>query len=139
MNDDKKIELEFTGNQALKSLMEVKALTAKAKKLGVWDILGGGTFFSYAKHFNIYKAKKALEQAKNHLQIFSDALNNIPALNINIGLILTCLDFEENFIANIVVQKRLSELEEKIDKIIIEIKQILYNINNNIDNNIGNN
>lgn len=118
------------GKRALYSLREAQKQISRAKGFGLWDILGGGTLVSIAKHFKIINARQALDNARYDLQIFSNELRDISVnLNINIGDFLTVFDLMDNFFADIMVQSRLSDASRRIDEAICKVEEVLRYIN----------
>ena len=114
------------GQMALRSLREAQRHISSAKGLGIWDILGGGTFVSIAKHFKVSRAREAIERAKYDLQVFSKELRDVQMdLNINIGDFLTIFDLMDNFFADILVQSRLSDASRRLDEAINQVEDCL--------------
>ena len=122
-------EAVIAGQRALISLKEARAQISGAKGFGLWDILGGGTFVSIAKHFKVEKARNAINQARYDLQGFSRELRDISMnLDINIGDFLTIFDLMDNFFADIMVQSRLSDAQRRIDEAIYKVEEALRHI-----------
>lgn len=114
------------GERAMDSLKEARSYISSAKGLGVWDILGGGSFVTFFKHMKIDKARQAIDRARYDLQDFSRELRDIRTnLDIDIGDFLTIFDLMDNFFADIVVQSRLSDAGRRIDDAIYKVEQCL--------------
>ena len=121
-----KREAREAGERALESLTEARRQISGAKGLGVWDILGGGSFVSIFKHMKIERARQALERARYDLRDFGRELRDVQMdLNIEIGDFLTLFDLMDNFFADIMVQSRLSNAAKRIDEAIDRVKQCL--------------
>lgn len=117
------------GQRALRSLKEAQRQISGAKGLGIWDLLGGGTFVSIAKHFKINNAKNALSEARYNLQIFNRELRDLSMdLDIGIGDFLTVFDIMDSFFADVLVQVRLGDAAQKIDEAIFKVEAVLAKI-----------
>lgn len=117
------------GERAMDSLKEARSYISSAKGLGVWDILGGGSFVTFFKHMKIDKARQAIDRARYDLQDFSRELRDIRTnLDIDIGDFLTIFDLMDNFFADIVVQSRLSDAGRRIDDAIYKVEQCLRSL-----------
>ncbi|MGX8685399.1 MAG: hypothetical protein ACSW73_01080 [Spirochaetales bacterium] len=117
------------GERALDSLREARSYISSAKGLGVWDILGGGSFVTFFKHMKIDKARQAIDRARYDLQDFSRELRDIRTnLDIDIGDFLTIFDLMDNFFADIMVQSRLSDAGRRIDDAIYKVEQCLRSL-----------
>ncbi len=114
------------GQMALRSLREARDHISGAKGLGIWDLLGGGTFVSLAKHYKVSKARDAIERAKDDLHAFSRELRDIEMdIDINIGDFLTIFDLMDSFFADILVQSRLSDAARRLDEAIFKVEECL--------------
>lgn len=117
------------GERALLSLREARSHLAGARGLGVWDILGGGSFVSLFKHMKIDRARQAIDRARYDLQRFSRELSDIRMnLDIDIGGFLTAFDLMDNFFADIMVQSRIADVTRRIDDAIYEVEDCLRRI-----------
>lgn len=117
------------GERALRSLKEARSHISGAKGFGIWDILGGGSFVSLAKHYKISRAKDAIYRARTDLQSFSRELRDIQMdLDINIGDFLTIFDLMDNFFADILVQSRLSDAGRRLDDAIYKVEECLRSL-----------
>jgi hypothetical protein len=117
------------GRRALRSLREAKRQLSVAKGLGWWDLLGGGSFVSIAKHFKINNAKNALSEAKSDLRIFSRELSDLSLEpDIAIGDFLAVFDMMDSFFADVLVQSRLSDASRKVDETIAWVEDVLRRI-----------
>ena len=117
------------GERALLSLREARSQLSGARGLGIWDILGGGSFVSLFKHMKIDRARQAIDRARYDLQRFSRELQDIRMdLDIDIGGFLTAFDLMDNFFADIMVQSRISDAARRIDDAIYEVEDCLRRI-----------
>ena len=117
------------GHRALRSLREAKRQLSVAKGLGWWDLLGGGSFVSIAKHFKINNARTALADARSDLRIFSRELRDLSLEPyIDIGGFLAVFDMMDNFFADVLVQSQLSEASRKVDETIAWVEDALRRI-----------
>ena len=117
------------GHRALRSLREAKRQLSVAKGLGWWDLLGGGSFVSIAKHIKINNAKNALAEARYNLGIFSRELRDLtlePYIDINEFLVV--FDMMDNFFADVIVQSRLTEASREVDETIAWVEDALRRI-----------
>lgn len=114
------------GYRALRSLKEARRQLSGAKGLGWWDLLGGGTFVSIAKHFKINNAKNALSNARYDLQVFSRELRDLSFVpSIDIGDFLTVFDLMDSFFADVLVQSRLSDASRQVDETIAKVEDAI--------------
>ena len=117
------------GHRALRSLREAKRQLSVAKGLGWWDLLGGGSFVSIAKHFKINNAKTALADARSDLRIFSRELRDLSLEPyIDIGGFLAVFDMMDSFLADVLVQSRLTEASREVDETIAWVEDALRRI-----------
>ena len=65
------------GNEAANQFYLAIAFLNDAKKLGVFDLFGGGILASAAKHSNLSEAQKYAEQAQINLQRFNRELHDV--------------------------------------------------------------
>ena len=127
-NKEKQEAIE-AGERALRSLREARNHISSAKGFGLWDIFGGGSLVSLAKHYKVGRAKDAIQQAKYDLQAFSRELRDVEMnLDINIGDFLTIFDLMDNFFADIMVQSRLSDAARRIDEAIKTVEDCLQRL-----------
>lgn len=117
------------GNKALISLRLAQEKLSSAKNWGILDILGGGLITNMVKHSKINDASSYLKEAKDSLRIFQRELKDIPdftALEIDIGEFLSFADFFfDGFIADYMVQTKISDAKDKIDEAIRRVESLL--------------
>lgn len=121
-----KHEAYNAGQKALYSLKEAQREISGAKGFGLWDLLGGGSFVSLAKHFKINRAKDALNRARYDLLSFSKELQDISYnLDIDISDFLAVFDLFDSFIADVIVQSKLADASRKIDQAIGKVEDAM--------------
>lgn len=117
------------GNKALISLRLAQEKLSSAKNWGILDILGGGLITNMVKHSKINDASSYLKETKDSLRIFQRELKDIPdftALEIDIGEFLSFADFFfDGFIADYMVQTKISDAKDKIDEAIRRVESLL--------------
>ena len=117
------------GERALRSLREAKSSLDSARSWGIVDIIGGRGLSGLIKHVRIGDAKSSLDRAKFDLERFSRELSNvrdIQGLNVEIGDFLTFADFFfGGFIADMMVQSRISKAQDQIDDAIDRVETLL--------------
>ena len=120
------------GERALSSLREAQSLLNSAKNWGLFDMFGGGLFSSMMKHSKINDASRLMENAKRDLQIFQRELKdvNVPMdLRMEVGSFLSFADFFfDGFVADYLVQSKISEAREQVDDAIQMVENILKNL-----------
>ena len=81
------------------------------------------------KHVKIGDAKSSLNQAKYDLERFSRELSDVrdlQGLDIEIGDFLTFADFFfDGFLADIMVQSKIKQAQQKIDDAIYRVETVL--------------
>ena len=122
-------EAIYAGERALDSLNRAKDALRSARNFGLWDIFGGGTIATLAKHSKIDNARGYLNQAKWDLQKFSREVNDVNSfegVNLGIGDFLTFADFFfDGLIADVMVQQKIREASAQTDEAIQRVEQIL--------------
>ncbi|MCI8535210.1 MAG: hypothetical protein HFG68_06505 [Hungatella sp.] len=117
------------GDKALISLRLAQEKLSSAKNWGILDILGGGLITNMVKHSKINDASSYLREAKDSLRVFQRELKDIPdftALEIDIGSFLSFADFFfDGFIADYMVQTKISDAKDKINEAIIRVESLL--------------
>lgn len=117
------------GEKALRSLYVAEEKLKSAGDWGLFDMLGGGFFSSYIKHSKIRDAEALLERAKEHLLVFQRELKDVGGalnLRIEVGDFLTFADFFlDNFVADYLVQNKITDVREDIEIGIYHVKEML--------------
>ncbi|MEM7160502.1 MAG: hypothetical protein AAF799_47130 [Myxococcota bacterium] len=70
-------EANNAGDRARQHLAEIAKSLSDAKDMGTWDMLGGGTFVTLAKHGHLDSAKAHATHAQRWLQRFSRELADV--------------------------------------------------------------
>ena len=129
-NRDREIgEAVEAGERALRSLRDAKRSLDSARGWGIVDMIGGRGFSGMMKHVKIGDARSSVNRAKADLDRFSRELadvRDIQGLDIEIGNFLTFADFFfDGFIADIMVQSKIREAQDKIDDAINQVEAML--------------
>lgn len=136
MSNLQEIELReaiAAGEDSLHSLKRAKECLKSAGNWGLLDMFGGGFISTLVKHSKINDAEKYLQQAKDDLKHFQRELmdvENVPDLHIQTGDFLTFADFFfDGFIADWLVQSKISEAKKQIENAIERVEYILDQLN----------
>lgn len=128
MSDYNREEYEAieAGERALKSLNRAYSALSSAGNWGIWDILRGKTITNLIKHSKIERAKDEVMEARLDIQRFTDELNDIKDLHIDIGTLDVFVDFFfDGFFADIYVQSKIHKAKEQVKSAINEVERIL--------------
>ena len=125
--EKEKKEAILAGENALYSLRKARECLSSAKRLGIWDIFGGGSLVSFFKHYKVNSARRAIDQAGQDLWVFSRQLRDVSMdLDIYIGDWLSFFDVcTDNWISDIMVQRRISDALNRVDYVIKEVQNAL--------------
>ena len=129
-NDSREIrEAIQAGERALHSLYEAQTKLKKATDWGLFDIFGGDMFSGIMKHSRMNEAKQCIEAANRDLQIFQRELSDVNMnfnLQIDVSDLLTFFDFLfDGFLADIMVQSKLNDAKEAVDRAIPQVLSAL--------------
>jgi hypothetical protein len=118
------------GMTAERSLQQVRSELQSAQNWGTWDLLGGGTISTWAKHSKIDSAKRQAQIAQRHLQQFQEELADADQrLHISLGEIggfSTFADFFfDGLIADWIVQSKVQNASEACDSAISRVTSAL--------------
>lgn len=117
------------GERALRSLRDAKSSLGSARGWGMVDMFGGRGLSGLIKHVKIGDARSSLNQAKDDLDRFGRELSDvreIQGLDIEIGDFLTFADFFfDGFLADIMVQSKIRQAQDKIDDAIDRVEVLL--------------
>jgi len=132
-NEEKELrEAIAAGEKALRSLKDARKSLGSARNWGLFDMLGGRTLSGLVKHAKIGDAKSSLNRAKADLDRFSRELSDvrdIQNLDIEIGDFLTFADFFfDGFLADIMVQSKIRQAQDRIDDAINRVETLLYRL-----------
>ena len=126
-------EAVLAGERALNSLREAKSKLNSARAWGVYDILGGGMISSIVKHSKVNDANEWLEQANRDLRRFAKVLRDVPGEEIYVqaGDLASTLDiFFDNIFSDFIVQNRINEAREEIDRLINRVQATVWDLKN---------
>ena len=117
------------GERALSSLRKAQGKLNSAGNWGLFDMFGGGLFSTIMKRSKMDDAQQLMEAAKSDLKRFQRELKdvNIPLdLRMEVGSFLSFADFFfDGFVADYLVQSKISEAKEQVSDAIIRVEQIL--------------
>ena len=117
------------GERALSSLRNAQRKLNSAGNWGLLDMFGGGLFSTIMKRSKMDDAQQLMEAAKSDLKRFQRELKdvNIPLdLRMEVGSSLSFADFFfDGFVADYLVQSKISEAKEQVSDAIIRVEQIL--------------
>ena len=118
-------EAYTAGERALESLYAAQDYLRSAGNWGIFDMLGGGFISTIAKRSKMRDANACMEQAQYDLQQFQQELRDvtaIPGLYLEMDDFLGFADyFFDGFLADLLVQSRIREAQEKVDTAIEQV------------------
>lgn len=137
MSEELKKELNeaiLAGERALGSLKTAYDNLTSAKNWGIFDMVGGGLIADLVKYSRINAASSYLETAKMDLKKFQTELRDIPnyeSLHVDINSFLSFADFFfDGFFADYIVQSKIRETGEEVDKMIHKVEKLLEELKN---------
>ncbi len=117
------------GQDALAALDDAADSLDSAKRWGVVDILGGGLLTSVVKHARLGDANRSLAEARAAIARFTNELADVrelAALNANVSSWNAFFDIAcDNWLADILVQKEISDAADRVDEAIDKVKEVL--------------
>ena len=117
------------GERALTSLRMAQEKLNSAGNWGLFDMFGGGLFSTMIKRSKMDDASKLMETAKSDLKCFQKELKdvNVPLdMRMEVGSFLSFADFFfDGFVADYLVQSKISDAKEQVSDAIIRVEQIL--------------
>lgn len=120
------------GERALSSLRCVQEKLNSAGNWGLLDMFGGGTISSIIKHSKMNVARRLMEEAKRDLLYFQSELKDVNVwmdIRLEVGDFLTIADFFfDGFVADYLVQTKISEAKRQISIVIGRVEQILADL-----------
>ena len=113
-------------DDALYHLNRARKSLNSAGNWGLVDIFGGDLISGLVKHSKMGNAEREIEEAKLSLQRFSKELRDVSGYSsIHINDFLTFADFIfDGFLADIIVQSKISEAKRQCDKAIRQVSDI---------------
>lgn len=117
------------GERALSSLRKAQEKLKSAGNWGLFDMFGGGLFSTMIKRSKMDEAQSLMENAKSDLKSFQKELKdvNIPLdMRMEVGSFLSFADFFfDGFVADYLVQSKISDAKEQVSDAIVRVEQIL--------------
>lgn len=117
------------GERAISSLRKAQEKLNSAGNWGLFDMFGGGLFSTIMKRSKMDDAQQLMEVAKTDLKRLQRELKdvNIPLdLRMEVGSFLSFADFFfDGFVADYLVQSKISEAKEQVSDAIIRVEKIL--------------
>lgn len=117
------------GERALSSLRMAQEKLNSAGNWGLFDMFGGGLFSTIMKRSKMDDAQNLMEAAKSDLKRFQKELRdvNVPLdLKMEVGSFLSFADFFfDGFVADYLVQSKISDAKEQISDAIYRVEQIM--------------
>lgn len=117
------------GERALSSLRKAQEKLNSAGNWGLFDMFGGGLFFTIMKRSKMDDAQQLMEAAKSDLKRFQRELKDVNLsldLRMEVGSFLSFADFFfDGFVADYLVQSKISEAKEQVSDAIVRVEQIL--------------
>ena len=122
-------EINEAINAADDALYHLKRARKSLNSAGNWglvDIFGGDLISGLVKHSKMGNAEREIEEARLSLQRFSKELRDVSGYSsIHINDFLTFADFIfDGFLADIIVQSKISEAKRQCDKAIRQVSDI---------------
>lgn len=120
------------GEEVLYHLDAVSKSLDSASNWGIWDMLGGGMFVTWAKHSRLNDAKTQVHKAETACRVFARELKDVQmslAVNLELDGFLTFADyFFDGFFADIMVQSRIGDMKDDIRRQRQYIEQLLQRL-----------
>lgn len=117
------------GERALATLRSAQEKLNSASNWGLFDMFGGGLLSTVMKRSKMTDAQNLMEAAKLDLKRFQKELKdvNVPLnLRIEVGSFLSFADFFfDGFVADYLVQSKISDAKEQLSDAIFRVEQIL--------------
>ena len=127
MNERQEIEEAIAAaDEALYHLKSARNSLGSAGTWGLFDIFGGNMLSGLIKHSKMGEAEREVEAAKYALQRFSKELQDVSGYSsIHIDGFLTFADFFfDGFLADVIVQSKISEAKKQCDDAIYRVSTI---------------
>ncbi len=127
MNERQEIEEAIAAaDEALYHLKNARNSLGSAGTWGLFDIFGGNMLSGLIKHSKMGEAEREVEAAKYALQKFSKELQDVSGYSsIHIDGFLTFADFFfDGFLADVIVQSKISEAKKQCDDAIYRVSTI---------------
>ena len=120
------VEAISAADNALNHLNSARRYLNSAGNWGLLDLFGGGFISGLLKHSKMSDAEREIENARFALQRFSKELRDVSGYSsIHINEFLTFADlFFDGFVADILVQSKISEAKRQCDDAIRKVESI---------------
>lgn len=106
------------GEEVLYHLGAVSKSLDSASNWGIWDMLGGGLFVTWAKHSRLNDAKEQVRKAEVACRVFARELKDVQMqldANLELDGFLKFADFFfDGFFADIMVQSRIGSMRDDV-------------------------
>ena len=127
--DEKEIhEAINAADGALLALRDAQKSLSDAGGWGLWDMFGGGFLSTMLKHNKMDQAKREIAEAQKALNRFKNELADLGQsidLNIDLSGFLRFADyFFDGFLADVMVQSKISEAKNKVGQAISMVEDI---------------
>lgn len=119
----------FAGQSVMSSLDQALNALDSARDLGTWDMLGGGTLVTMAKHEHLDEARHALHRAQQNMGRFRNSLSalkglQIPQISLGHGAVVA--DYLlDGLIVDFLVQSKIKENQDAISGTRYRVKDVL--------------
>ncbi len=124
-------EARAAGIRALNSLRKAEKHLDSARTWGIFDLLGGGLITSLVKHSKLDDARSDIEQARYDLEDFCEELQDVDLPDVHIDELLTFADFFfDGFLADFMVQRRINEARDQLERASRQVEDILRQLPN---------
>ena len=124
-------EARAAGIRALNSLRKAEKHLDSARTWGIFDLLGGGLITSLVKHSKLDDARSDIEQARYDLEDFCEELQDVDLPDVHIDELLTFADFFfDGFLADLMVQRRINEARDQLERASRQVEDILRQLPN---------
>lgn len=127
-----------SGNRVIINIENVKNSLDSANGWSYLDMFGGGLISSLAKHNDLDKSKKYINELKRNIEDFKYELNDVSMvsnINVEISSILGFTDiFFDNIFVDFVVHDKIQETKYQIEKANEEVTNALSHLKNLKDN-----
>ncbi len=124
-------EARAAGIRALNSLRKAEKHLDSARTWGIFDLLGGGLITSLVKHSKLDDARNDIEQARYDLEDFCEELQDVDLPDVHIDELLTFADFFfDGFLADFMVQRRINEARDQLERASRQVEDILRQLPN---------
>jgi len=121
------LESMAAGDEAVRTMEEVREALRSAGAWGTWDIMAGGLIATSMKHGRLNEARRAAGRARRTIARFEAELADVQgplreSLEVEVGEFLTFADyFFDGLIADLSVQSKISRTQIVVER---EFKRI---------------